>query len=289
MSKLASRWATEETLVKEALEQDSHAKHTLVAHGPAGPAAGPKNAPLVSKWANAPQSPTTNKAGHRLPSPPLTGDGERHEGRARRRGDKEGHANAKDSEGSTEHKERNQQGRAKELMSEFAKVFADRLDMDGGERSEKSHRNRKPRHEQKEHVGEKQKEDRHGGEKQKGQERGHDRNNGRANRSGNYGNGHHDKVEPDGDILHEKGPMTDAARSLALRIGMPAKETPTKQEKYISPRQKKELAARIDREKKEHKRLEEDRQKQAKLQKEVQEMFDKMSDKSTNWADIEDE
>lgn len=278
MSKLTSRWATEETLVKEALEQDSHAKHTLATHGPAGPGAAPKNAPLVSKWAHAPESPKIKEAGHRLPSPPLTGDGERHEGRARRREGKEGDGNPKDSEGATEYKERNQQGRAKEPMSEFAKAFADRLDMDGGERSEKSHRNRKSRHEQKE--------DRHGGEK--GQQRGHDRN-GRANRNGNYGNGHHDKVETDGDILHEKGPMTDAARSLALRIGVSAKENPTKQEKYISPRQKKELAARIDREKKEHKRLEEDRQKQAKLQKEVQEMFDKMSDRSTNWADIEDE
>lgn len=68
-----------------------------------------------------------------------------------------------------------------------------------------------------------------------------------------------------------------------------SEDGPKKQERYITPRQKKELAARIDREKKERKRLEEDRQKQAKLQKEVQEMFDKMNDKSTSWADIEDE
>lgn len=311
MSKLASRWATEDTLIQEALEQDSHTKHARAPQGTARGTPASTNAPLALKWAPSPSEPSSladkkcSRDGQRLPSPPPTREGEKHEERSRRRrhdAKEEPH----DNRGSRDSRDKRKHGesKGKEPMGEFAKAFADRLDIDSHDRSsEKPHRNRKSKNEHSE--------DKHGGPERR-RERGHDRGKEKGyeksdkqerleGRNGGQGEAN-DEV---GDVLHDKGPMTDAARSLALRIGVPAKEDglrkqdrhsakelengPKKQERYVTPRQKRELAARIDREKKEFKRLEEDRQKQAKLQKEVQEMFDKMSDKSTSWADIEDE
>lgn len=294
MSKLASRWATEETLVKEALEQDSHVKHTKESGSGSGSSENQvstdNQVPLVSKWASSPSPPSSPKhrknhrTSHKLPSPPLTGESDKHDERPRRR-----RAEGKDGEGSgskdtRESRRKEPESKGKEPMSEFAKAFADRLDMDGHGHNEKSHRSRRKsrndhedRHERHDKT-EKERSDKHDK---------HDRS-----RTEKHVKGHLEAHEPkhvdQGDILHEKGPMTDAARSLALRIGAPDKGD-KKQSKYMTPRQKKELAARIEREKKEHKKIEEDKERQAQLQKEVQEMFDKMSDKSTSWADIEDE
>lgn len=115
------------------------------------------------------------------------------------------------------------------------------------------------------------------------------------------------------DKLYEKGPMTDAAKSLAMRIGAPseepkvpkapkaAKERPSKDAKlpreqnprnnkaepkgkYMTPKQKKLEEERQKQEKLKAEQAEKDR----KIREEVRQMFELMEDKSTNWADIDE-
>lgn len=119
------------------------------------------------------------------------------------------------------------------------------------------------------------------------------------------------------DKLYEKGPMTDAARSLAMRIGAPAgepkqektpngpRESKHKDHKEQKPRAKEQKPARDSQEPKgkymtpKQKKLLEEKQKQEKLKaeqaekerkikEEVRQMFELMEDKSTNWADIDE-
>lgn len=258
MSKLASRWATEETLVKEAINQDSHGKHRK----PSVNSSSLKSTVLPSKWADAPLSPTepktkksSHKSNHRLPSPPNTAEGDEKLPKKRAgRHEKE----------------------AKEPMTEFAKSFADRLGV--AEKPAKGYSSHNEKHE--------------------GRARGPRRGKGQAK---------HEEPATDGEILHEKGPMTDAAKAMALRIGVPqhrkseslqaedadvdhhGRKDNKKQLKYMTPRQKKDLAARLEKEKRELELREENANREVKLKQEVQEMFDKMSDKTTSWADFEDE
>ncbi|PSK39014.1 hypothetical protein C7M61_002323 [Candidozyma pseudohaemuli] len=125
------------------------------------------------------------------------------------------------------------------------------------------------------------------------------------------------------DKLYEKGPMTDAAKSLAMRIGAPAEEPKApkgpkeskhrdhkeskdhREHKEQKPRSKDQRPARESQEPKgkymtpKQKKLLEEKQKQEKLKaeqaekerkikEEVRQMFELMEDKSTNWADIDE-
>lgn len=88
--------------------------------------------------------------------------------------------------------------------------------------------------------------------------------------------------------------MTPAAQTMALRLGVAAGNSstprePKKTSKYMTPKQKKELAAREQNERARAEKEKANAQKEARLQQEVQELFDKMNDKSTSWADFEDE
>lgn len=108
--------------------------------------------------------------------------------------------------------------------------------------------------------------------------------------------------DEEGDVLHEKGPQTEAGNVLAMRLGLSggkSKPKPVSSEpkgRYMTPRQKKELAAkeqqeklRKEKERKNAKAQEANAEKEARLRHEVQEILAKMEDKSTNWADFEDE
>lgn len=97
------------------------------------------------------------------------------------------------------------------------------------------------------------------------------------------------------DKLYEKGPMTDAAKSLALRIGavqsqpkpkVDAPKEPKEEPKsrYLTPKQKKLLQEKI----KQEKLREEEAEKERRLKEEVKAMFEEMDSGNTNWADIED-
>lgn len=95
----------------------------------------------------------------------------------------------------------------------------------------------------------------------------------------------------------EKGPFTPAARSMASRIGTKndsdgfastdedISDDGKPKVKYLTPKQKRELANKIKAAKLQLQQAKRD----AELQEEVRAMFEKMSDKSTSWADIEDE
>lgn len=99
----------------------------------------------------------------------------------------------------------------------------------------------------------------------------------------------------------QKEPMSAAGRAFALRIGKPdpndddgfvttdsEPEEPKKgvqPGKYLTPKQKR---ARLVQQK-EQERAAEQAEREAKLKLEVQLMFEKMSDKSQSWADLEDE
>ncbi|KAF3994220.1 hypothetical protein FT663_00190 [Candidozyma haemuli var. vulneris] len=116
------------------------------------------------------------------------------------------------------------------------------------------------------------------------------------------------------DKLYEKGPMTDAAKAVSMRIGIATNEpeapkkaqAPREQKEprgakepkapkepkeskepkatYMTPKQKKLL---LEKQKQEKLRGEQ-AEKERKIREEVKAMFDQMEDKSTNWADIDD-
>lgn len=129
-------------------------------------------------------------------------------------------------------------------------------------------------------------------------------------------------VSDPGDILYERGPATEAGRSLAMRIGAPpaakssteSRSTPkagqrdvyeakqsTKQDKerFNAPKQPSKPAKtkyktpkqKIEEEKLEklRKKMEEQAAKDAAVQEEVRTMMEKMRDKKLNWADLEDD
>lgn len=107
------------------------------------------------------------------------------------------------------------------------------------------------------------------------------------------------KDRPRRQSKDERGPLTPAAQALALRIGVPKKDESDEfvstdedvsddgkpKAKYMTPKQKQELANRMKAEKARAQQAKKD----AALQEEVRLMFEKMSDKSRSWADIEDE
>lgn len=305
MSKLASRWATEETLVNKAVEQDSKTPH----HKPAPSLAPSKPAALPSKWADAPPSPTApnprqnhHKLDLVLPSGPKGAAGD--EKRRPRRGSRHDRDNKESGRDA-----------AKEPMSEFARSFADRLGVADNHQREQNRHENKPR--SRRGKGHSRHEDRHESHDEEG-------------------------AGPSDDIMHAKGPQTDAGNALALRLGLPLgnKASDHKADhkfdhkadhkfdhradhkfdqradhradkggaggqqnaenktrgKYMTPRQKKELAAREhqeklrkEKEKRNAELKEANAEKEARLRQEVQDMLDKMSDKTTNWADFEDD
>lgn len=293
MSKLASRWASEEALVNEAIEQDEHVKHTKPPL--------PQKSSLPSKWASAPltepESKPTSAREHfssakSLPTPPRSADGP---GRLPRKN--KAHSN----------------------VAEVTSLLADRLDVLAPEKSE--HRrwlSRNRRHDdvsderanhssprdnrERPHSGRAERSDKGLERSEKGLERSEKIHEKSDEIHGDNSSGH---PAEDQDVLYEKGPMTDAAMAFALRIGAPQKgessqrdrsdrevpaakterKTAKETHKYLTPRQKRELAAQQS--------LEQERAanavKEARLQQEVKEMFEKMSDTSTSWADFEDE
>lgn len=90
-------------------------------------------------------------------------------------------------------------------------------------------------------------------------------------------------------FLENQRPMTAGARALTMRIGVPAKKEPPpkpRKQKYSHPHANSQSsrnyapAAPPERESEEIDEA---------VRAEVQAMFDKMSDKSTSWADLEDE
>lgn len=255
---LASRWAVEEDLVKEALKQDSRVKKQSDT---------PKKATaLPSKWADAHHVPQ----GPRKSAPKSTAtelEAKNHKDPARRGRRKSDHR--------VQHKQNELVDRhsLKEPVKDLAQDLGARLDI--RENKHKDHPSPKHRDSPRHKEGAKHKEGPKHGIKHK------------------EGPMHKDDTSDSHlphEILHEKGPMTDAARSLASRIGTAgAVSAPGEQKKYMTPIQKREARLREEREKKAEKLKKEQELKDARLQQEVRDLFEKMSDKSKSWADIEDE
>lgn len=80
--------------------------------------------------------------------------------------------------------------------------------------------------------------------------------------------------------IEDRGPMTPGARALAMRIGVPKAKDKSNKSQVTEPKlaQKKNGST-----KKQVDEVDET------IKAEVKAMFDRMSDKSTNWADLEDE
>lgn len=280
MAGLASRWADSAPLVDEALHQDKSKDKPRKSE--------PKPAKLVSKWATdkpeeSPEEKARPKARlrgrHRrnsldaqhkaYPTPPTTAEGrektaekqERHDRSDKDKGDKHRRQKSHDK---------------KELspdrpMSEAASVLAGRLGMPRPTgpkgRAKSPLRAPKKNRERRDSV---------------------DRRDERRDRRDSV-----DKAD--------RSPMTPAGQALAMRIGPAQPEddgfVTTDEEddkpsyaqalrtksKYLTPKQKREL-------KEQEKRAKVEKEKSAKeeqLKAEVQAMFDKMGDKTTNWADID--
>lgn len=285
MSKLASRWATDETLVQKAVEQDSKS------HTKEKPAATTKNTLLSLKWADAPVPTSPKKQPQKqlhelnLPSGPK---GYSNEGKGRQR------------RGSRHEREKPKEQKE---MSEFAKLFADRLGVE-----EHKDKNRKQGKNGKKHEKSAKHETLEKSETPKKSEQASIAKS--SEPSANLLDGALDddyediSSDEEGDVLHEKGPQTEAGNVLAMRLGLsggkskqeqkPVSSEPKK--RYMTPRQKKEMAAkeqqeklRKEKERKNAKAQEMNAEKEARLRHEVQEILAKMEDKSTNWADFEDE
>lgn len=108
--------------------------------------------------------------------------------------------------------------------------------------------------------------------------------------------------EEDGDNVNvesPKQPMSKAGMSFAARLAIPPKansstnsnkdvnkgQTKPSTQKYMSPKQRRE-AEKLEQE---QQRRQEQKQRDAKLQEEVRDMFSKMTASAANWADLEDE
>lgn len=246
---LASRWAEEETLVKKAIQQDARAQQK--SESPKKPAV------LPSKWADAEDAPEVKEKLGRRPqsearvshlTEKLAGPGSGKRGGIAREKDRREHKDQKDKD----HEDK------------------DHKDNHHKDNHHKDNRGRKD----KDHKGNKDARD--------SRDRDRDSRDSHKELHGSRRDGPKNKARAHtGDILHEKGPVTDAARSLAARIGQPGK--------YLTPGQKRDAKLREEREKDAEKTRQAQAEKDARLQQEVRDMFEKMSDKSTNWADIEDD
>lgn len=83
------------------------------------------------------------------------------------------------------------------------------------------------------------------------------------------------------DSNDDRGPVTAGARALAMRIGVPANKDKSHKSQRAKEAQRTHPSDALP-------KREMDQVDEA-IKAEVQAMFDKMSDKSTNWADLEDD
>lgn len=277
MTGLASKWATEPTLVKQAEVQDSKIAAKVATEKPqkSSKASEPKSntpshKPLVSKWADAPpktsveESKKTQKnkrpgshdgKGHRNRR---NSDSHKHEehnqdsnrNRDRRRGRND---NRKRPDGKIHEETTSRTDRDEPLppMSKAAANFALRLGVPVQDNNADKYESDGQYETTDEEVDVP---------------------------AGSYDKGH----------SAPKQPMSKAAASFASRLGTPQKETGGSQgsgKKYMSPKQRQEVAKKQQ----EERRLQEQKLRDAKLQEEVRDMFSKMTSTSANWADLEDE
>ncbi|GEQ72558.1 hypothetical protein JCM33374_g6245 [Metschnikowia sp. JCM 33374] len=328
MTRLISKWASDESLVSAALEHDKSPKKPEEKPSLARPV----KTKLASKWADAPdpqpaaQPPnnhhhhattTHHKSNSQLPSPPSSAGKKptngRHERAGRRKSEgKSGHPEPSPirgpahSSGSGGHPGGHSGGQRRPSGSDSGHVLANRLgslDVSGDHKEPSSKPNNT-------HTGRGSRAPRHSAK--------------HTNPRASFSDNESDEEPP-------AGHMSDAAKSFALRIGVPTKDsgsprkqahgshkesasprkqTPgtrsekhgfsyasaatstTKQEnststssKYMTPKQKRAL----EEQERQAKLAQEQAVKDAKIKAEVQSMFEKMSDKTTNWADFEDD
>lgn len=308
MTRLISKWASDDALVSAALEQDKKAKPDAgSSNPPITPIAPPKTTKLVSKWADAPDpTPHTKhspkKTNTQLMTPPSSaGNGGR---RDRRKS--EGKSDRGSFGQGTER--RNSRGNGHKPDSLTAEVSSTNKNpyADSG-RSLASR------------LGSLDIASDHSGQRDSKPKKSHAGRGSRASRPTDK-TGHHVSFgHENDDDENSRGPMTDAAKSFALRLGVPVKEPASstskhhnsqndrhttrrdshgngayKNEKpasalsgskYMTPKQKRAL----EEQEKRAKLTKEQELKEEKLKEEVKHMFEKMSDKSTSWADLEDE
>ncbi|KAM9910597.1 hypothetical protein OXX69_004341 [Metschnikowia pulcherrima] len=308
MPLLASKWATAEP---ETVSKVSSPKKASIPSASSKPVVNK----LPSKWADAPdptpQHQNSSKSTHvQLPTPPSSagnsaksGVNGRSERTNRRRSEGRSERALFDHKnGSNHHKQDHKDksyahepaSRRKSSHSDSGKTLASRLGSISINDDKSGHRdNQKPR-------------------------RGHA---GRESRAGKSPERHARKSLGSSDESEEERPsgtMTAAAQSFALRIGVPVQDTqknhhhtttrnanvskthnfgdngtpgrekgtPTgSSSRYMTPKQKRAL----EEQEKQAKLTKEQELKEAKLKAEVQSMFEKMSDKSSSWADLEDE
>lgn len=340
MAGLASKWATDEALVEEAKKQEARAKKPLESKW-ATPTVSEKTKALPSKWANDDYL-VTDQYDQKDPK-----ESTRRKGRQGRKGSPK-----KDllEEAVLPTPPRTAEKTSKGEMSEAAKQFATRLNLDGassgkshkeGSRNDRTTRDRRSDH----HANSESPKDdgRKASPKEDGrraspkddirgaspkEESSH--SDGKKKRSGKRGGRNRRLSSVGGDPeSDERAPLTAAGKSLLDRIGpVPAKgasnnesdfesteeevsddekraahsgpksrtlaeilhlklETPKKA--YLTPKQRREENMKSKREE-ENKRLRAAQaEKDAKLKEEVKEMFNKMGDTTTSWADIEDD
>ncbi|CAH2352245.1 hypothetical protein CLIB1423_06S02058 [[Candida] railenensis] len=303
MSGLVSRWATDETLVKEAEVQDKKASNhssprkSKQVHNQKDSIENPK--PLVSRWATD----NTEERKALQASPAKNGYKKNNVGNKKR------HPNENENTRDVVRKAGNKQEEEEKLgpMTNAAKSFAARLSdikiNDTGKKTENSSRGLSGGPPPKGPRGQSRKQTARPGAPKNNEDAWEDAN----------------EEEPE-EVDRDEGPlppMSKAGQSLASRLGLmnpslntskasPAPTSSNKRDsvpksvqsdsKYLTPRQKKlqvekENRARKEREKQERKKIldEEEKQKQQKLKQEVSDMFSKLTDKHANWADIEDD
>lgn len=305
MSGLVSRWATDETLVKEAEVQDKKAsKHSSPRKSKQvnnQKAASETPKPLVSRWA------TGNAEEGKAPQTSPVKNGHKKNNVSNRKRHPNENENTRDVVRKASNKEDEDEKLAP--MTNAAKSFAARLGdisiNDTGKKTENLPRGlpkgpppKGPR----------------GQSRKQATRLGFSKSNEDAWEDAKEEEPEIEEVDKDEGPLP---PMSKAGQSLASRLGLmnPANSTskpssvhasnnkkepipkPVQSDsKYLTPRQKKiqlekENRAKKEREKQERKKIldEEEKEKQQKLKQEVSEMFNKLTDKHANWADIEDD
>ncbi|KAJ9109449.1 hypothetical protein QFC19_002202 [Naganishia cerealis] len=298
MTGLASKWATEPTLVQQAEAQDkkkptkpatgnpleSSEKHQITSSAPV-------RKPLISKWADAAVG---SKEDERKESPKSPRGEERHRrnsknrrnsetrrkdevngqtlrNREKRKGRNGGSKHDEPRERQEKHTTSSEESRTHPVtneilpsMSKAAASFALRLGVPNGSGAPNVDNKSTPPDSKS------------------------------VNDSDEY-----ETTDDSDDNRNVKQPMSKAGMSFAARLAIPPKANNSKNinkdvkkdqarpstQKYMSPKQRRE-AEKLEQE---QQRRQEQKQRDAKLQEEVRDMFSKMTASTANWADLEDE
>lgn len=302
MPRLVSKWADEPALVKQTETQQNHAKPLSIIGGKADPAKQPRNdtlsptkaslfasrKPLVSKWADAPppgesdekKKPSKGPKGEELKPKHTKGRRESFSKRGDESGANKGSKDRKKvrNEGPRHQPRERSDGQPRKSvdeshnhengegdrppMTKAARSFAQRLGTPAPAKLDapkERKRDFKANNKSKKTTGE-----------------------AKANSEDEY------ETTEGEDSDEPKPPMSEAAMSFAARLAIPpastAKSSGPKQ-KYLSPKQRKEA----EKQQQQQQKIQEQKLRDAKIKEEVRDMFTKMTSRTTNWADLEDE